>query len=94
MMDKKISDDILCNASGHERLAIAIVKRAAVDYRKDFERAARSGEKTSKQKRIERDLLSSWGDLITFNKGEYIVQQLQKELAEYMAQYNQERAVQ
>ena len=57
---------------GYDLLAIAIVNQAAEDYR-----LARDPNEILA---LERFFLSDWGDLLSFDKGAYILERLQKEV--------------
>ena len=63
----------------YETLAIAIVRAAVADYRKELKRSKKEGYKTGEAKAIERFFLSEYGDLLTFGKGKVIMKQIQKE---------------
>ena len=65
--------------SGWQALAIAIVKRAATDYRKAIKKARRTGGKPVGVREIERFFKSAYGDALTFGRGEEIWRRLKEE---------------
>ena len=64
--------------TGYELLAIAVCKAAAEDYARELKKSDKAGAKTNAAKAIERFFLSDWGELLSFGKGELIIELLQK----------------
>lgn len=63
-----------------ETLAVAIVTQAAKDYRKELQKSKRQGRKTGGAFKLEKWFRSEYGQLLTLGKGEYIIEQIQKEV--------------
>ena len=67
--------------SGYELLAIAVCKAAADDYARKLKKSDKAGKKTEGAKAIERFFLSEWGELLSFSKGELILELLREKHA-------------
>ena len=64
--------------AAYERLRIEIVKSAVKDLQKAMRKSDRFGCVCDKQKSLEEWFLSSWGQLLCENRGEYIVDRCRK----------------
>ena len=63
-----------------ETLAIAIVVQAAKDYEHELQRSKKDGRKTGEARRLEKWFMSDYGQLLTFGKGEQIMEKIKKEV--------------
>lgn len=67
--------------TGYELLAIAICKAAADDYERELRLSDKQGEKTKGAEAIERFFLGDWGEMLSFGKGELILELLREKHA-------------
>lgn len=63
----------------YERLRIEIVKSAVFDLKKALKKSARIGEVCEEQKKLERWFLSKWGQMLSGDNGELIIDKCHKE---------------
>ena len=61
----------------YERLSAAIVKSVVNDYQKALRKSDRLGFVCDEQKKAEEWLLSTWGQLLSGDNGEYILERCQ-----------------
>jgi hypothetical protein len=61
-----------------ERLRIAIIRSAVMDLRTAIRKSNRVGYKCDEQKALEKWFLSSWGQLLSGDTGEYIIEKCRK----------------
>lgn len=57
----------------YERLRVAIVQSVVADLQKALRKSDRTGEVCDEQKRLEAWLLSPWGQLLSGDNGEFII---------------------
>jgi hypothetical protein len=65
---------------GYQLLAIEIIRVAAEDYRRELIKSKKEKLKTRECYRLERFFLSEYGQLLSMGKGEYIIEQIRKEV--------------
>ena len=65
---------------GYALLAIKVVRYAANDYKKELIKSKKDGVKTREAYRLERFFRSEYGQMLSFGMGEYIIEQIQKEV--------------
>lgn len=70
------------NLTPYDRLAIAICEQAANDYRKELLVELETGVKTSEAEKIEKFFFSDRGYIFSFGLGDFIIQELRKEVIE------------
>jgi hypothetical protein len=63
----------------YERLRTEIVRAAVEDYKAALRRSKSTGEKCSKEQALEKFFLSAWGQTLTGNNGEYIIELCRKD---------------
>lgn len=67
---------------GYQILADEIMKLAAHDYRNELRRSKNGKTKTRECYRLERFFRSEYGQLLSMEMGEYIMEKIQKEVEE------------
>ena len=73
-MQHKITNQ---NTNGYENVRVAIIEQAITDYKRALKKRQR-GSIIS----LERFFLSSWGEMISGGNGEYIIEQVKKQIRE------------
>lgn len=66
----------------YQILAAEIIKLAALDYKKELIKSKKGNRKTRECFRLERFFRSEYGQLLSMDKGEYIMEKIQKEVEE------------
>lgn len=64
----------------YQILAAEIIKLAAHDYRKELIRSKKGNLKTRECYQLERFFLSDYGQLLSMDKGKYIMEKIQEEV--------------
>ena len=62
----------------YERLRTEIVRSAADDYKKALKKSDWLGEVCEEQEKLERWFLSPWGQALSGDNGEYIIEKCRK----------------
>ena len=62
---------------GYERLRTQIVKSAVKDYENALRKSKRLGAACKEQRELERWFLSKWGQMLSGDNGEYIIEKCQ-----------------
>ena len=65
---------------GYHLLAIEIIRVAVEDYRKELIKSKKQNMKTRECYRLERFFRSDYGQMLSFGRGEYIIEKIQKEV--------------
>lgn len=63
---------------GYERLRTQIVRSAVKDYENALRKSNRLGAACKEQRELERWFLSNWGQLLSGDNGEYIIEKCRK----------------
>lgn len=64
----------------YDILAVEIIKQAVHDYREELRKSKSANKKTRECYQLERFFRSEYGQLLSMDKGEYIMEQIQKEV--------------
>lgn len=64
---------------GYEMLRIKIVQLAVTDYRVALRKSSLTGKKCAKEEELERFFLSRWGQALSGNNGQYIMDKCKAE---------------
>ena len=67
---------------GYQILATEILRLAAQDYKKELIKSKKGNLKTRECHQLERFFRSEYGQLLSMDKGEYIMERIQKEVDE------------
>lgn len=63
---------------GYERLRTEVVKSAVKDYQNALRKSNRLGAVCAEQRKLEKWFLSKWGQLLSGDNGEYIIEKCQE----------------
>lgn len=73
---------------GYIKLTEAIIKQAIKDYKAALVKSATQPREASTAKSLERFFLSKWGQCLSFDHGELIIERTKKEVAQYAGNEN------
>lgn len=65
----------------YERLRTEVVRSAVQDYKHALRKSAKEGRKCDKEKALERFFLSGWGQLLSGDNGEVIIEKCREDFA-------------